>query len=129
MEKNERERHSFTFSSVHESGSYFWWFLVHDCEWLWLIFFGLVQFILSSFLVHKSKENRVLFFSQTHSNFISLKNIFWKITSKLVVTTEFWQLTKKFKNAFHFTQKNNDYLWLACERELIVSDRGSYFSP
>ena len=32
MEKNERERRSFTFSSIRESGSYFWGFFIHERE-------------------------------------------------------------------------------------------------
>ena len=52
MGKNERDRHSFPFSSVHESGSYFTYFLVHERELNVAHIFAQVQFISRSFQVH-----------------------------------------------------------------------------
>ena len=90
---------SVQFSSVHESGSYFCWFLVHDREWSWLIFLSLVQFILSSFKFTKARLKEPIFPYKNYSYFNILT--FWRI-SFLKFASQPFEYAKKFENVVSF---------------------------
>ena len=92
---------SVQFSSVHESGSYFCWFLVHDREWSWLIFLSLVQFILSSFKFTKARLKEPIFSYKNYSYF----NIssFLRISFLEFASQPFDSMLKNLKMLFHLS--------------------------
>ena len=98
---------SVQFSSVHESGSYFCWFLVHDREWSWLIFLSLVQFILSSFKFTKARLKEPIFSYKNYS-YISIFYCFEEFHLNLLLNH--LSMLKNLKMLFHlsiFLPKSN----------------------